>query len=103
MWGAWGRVIENTKVRYSYSVQVQVSFRLHHGKQIQKMSASACSEGGVWGPLIFRDHQVDTDTCPVGGPVVFTTVNHLELKLHTADSEFLKNNSGNTLLRLYDA
>ena len=103
MWGAWGRVIENAKVRYSHSGQVQVSFRLHHGKQIQKMSALACSEGGIWGPLMFKGHQVDTDTCPVGGSVVLTTLNHLKLKLDTADSECLKHNSGNTLLRLCDA
>ena len=100
MWGAWGRVIENAKVRYSHSGQVQVSFRLHHGKQIQKMSALACSEGGVWGPLMFKGHQVDTDTCPVGGSVVLTTLNHLKLKLDTADSKFLRNNSSKHLIVL---
>ena len=41
-----------------------------------------------------KGHQVDTGTCPVGGLVVLTTFNHLKLKLDTADSEFLKNNSG---------
>ena len=46
------------------------------------------------GPLISKGHGTEARECPVGGLVVLTSPNWLELKSDTVDSKFLKNNLG---------
>lgn len=49
-------------------------------------------------PLTSKGHGADTSACPVGGSVVLTNLNRVELQLDTADSKFLKNISGEHLV-----
>lgn len=65
---------------------------------VQKMAVLPRTEGGVLGPLMSEGHQLDTHDCPVGGSVVPTSLKQLKLKLNTADSKSLKNNSSKHLI-----
>lgn len=59
---------------------------------VQKLAGSACSKGGVFGPLMSKGHWVDILTSAGRGLIVLTSLNWLEHALDTTDSEFLKNN-----------
>lgn len=61
------------------------------------MAGPAGSEGGGLDSLMSKSHQYEDCTCTVGESVSLTSLNWLELKLFIADSEFVKNNSGNHL------
>lgn len=64
---------------------MQLSYRFLNGTHGQKIAALTCFEGGGFGPMTSKSHQVDPHTCPMGGLVVLTSFNQLEFELDTAD------------------
>lgn len=58
---------------------------------VQKVAALACSEGGVFGPLMPKGHPLDTPTGPVEWLVVSVGLNWAR-----TSSKFLKNNASSS-------
>lgn len=76
------------------SEQMEPSHRLLCRRRTQKIAALACYEGEDSGPLTSKGHRVDICTCSDRGSEVLTHLSDLRLEVDTADSKFLKNNSG---------
>ena len=80
------------------SEQMQPSHRLLCQRRAQRIAALACYEGGDSGRQTSKGHRADICTCPERGSEVLTHLSDLKLEVVTADSKFLKNNSGKHLI-----
>ena len=86
----WGKVVGGKKSEViSGLCKGSQASRLYR-MQVQKMVAFACSEGGVWGPLMSKGYPWDTHTGPLERLVVSAGLNWARTSLM-----FLKNNLSN--------
>ena len=67
MWGSW------------YSMPAYLSYMFLQGIHVQKWRYLAWSEGGVFTPLMSKDHSLDPCAGPVLGLLVPTSLSQLEL------------------------